>query len=171
MKDDPVRPSGLVAEVAIRTVAKTVVHGGPETLVDQDAVPAGMARTAFIRGTSRMTGEAVLLPPPHRVRIRMGRQTGHALMALGTLLRLGPRMTVVTVLINPACRMRIGMPAGSMANGTFLNIERPGMTGVTVLGTPPCGMRVGMASDQIASMAYPAVGRLRRTRMAGVAVR
>ena len=131
-----VRPLGLVAVVAIRTVAKAVVHGGPETLVDQDAVPAGMARTAFIRGTARMTGETVLLTPPHRMRIGMSRQTGHPFMALGTLLRLGARMTVVAVLINP--------------------------TG---------GMRVGMARDQIASMAHPAIGRLRRTRMAGVAMR
>jgi hypothetical protein len=49
------------------------------------------------------------------MRIRMSRQTGHPLMTLGTLLRLGTRMTIVAVLVDPSGGMRIGMTGHQVA--------------------------------------------------------
>lgn len=81
----------------------------------------------------------------------MSGQTGHTLMALGTLLSLGARMTVVAVLINPSGGMRIGMPRHQVAPMAHLAISRfgrPWMAGVAVRRAPARSMGIRMGVDR-----------------------
>jgi len=73
-----------------------------------------MARAAFVGGTARMTGVAVLRTPANRMRVNMSR-TCHPGVTLRTPLT-DRIMTIVAVSRQPPCRMWIGMTSRSMAN-------------------------------------------------------
>ena len=95
--------------------AEPVMHRRPETLVYQQAVPARMARAAFVGGTAGMTGVTVLRAPTNRMRVNMILRACHSGMTLRT--PLADRiMAIVAVRREPPRRMWIRMTSRTMAN-------------------------------------------------------